>query len=77
MSPAKGNVLGLTQKSMLETIWRMVKSSPTIFAGDRAWILGCRYRTCSSRSHRAVVRVYDDAGNVIEKDEHKGDFKEP
>ena len=25
----------------------------------------------------AVIRVYDDAGNVIETHEHKGDFKEP
>jgi hypothetical protein len=24
----------------------------------------------------AVIRVYDDAGNVIETHEHKGDFKE-
>jgi len=24
----------------------------------------------------AVIRVYDEAGNVIETDEHKGDFKE-
>ena len=30
----------------------------------------------SSRSHDAVIRVYDDAGNVIEMHEHKGDFKE-
>ena len=30
-----------------------------------------------SRSHQAVVRVYDDAGNVIEVHEHKGDFREP
>ena len=30
-----------------------------------------------SRSHDAVIRVYDDAGNVIETQEHKGDFKEP
>ena len=29
-----------------------------------------------SRSHDAVIRVYDDAGNVIETHEHKGDFKE-
>jgi hypothetical protein len=28
-----------------------------------------------SRSHRAVIRVYDDAGNVIETHEHAGDFK--
>jgi hypothetical protein len=30
-----------------------------------------------SRSHDAVIRVYDDAGNVIETHEHAGDFKEP
>jgi hypothetical protein len=30
-----------------------------------------------SRSHRAVIRVYDQTGNVIETHEHKGDFKEP
>jgi hypothetical protein len=24
----------------------------------------------------AVIRVYDEAGNVIETHEHKGDFKE-
>ena len=30
-----------------------------------------------SRSHDAVIRVYDEAGNVIETHEQKGDFKEP
>jgi len=29
-----------------------------------------------TRSHDAVIRVYDEAGNVIETHEHKGDFKE-
>jgi hypothetical protein len=29
-----------------------------------------------SRSHDAVIRVYDETGNVIETHEHKGDFKE-
>jgi hypothetical protein len=29
-----------------------------------------------SRSHDAVIRIYDVAGNVIETHEHKGDFKE-
>jgi hypothetical protein len=29
-----------------------------------------------SRSHDAVIRVYDEAGNVIETHEHKGNFKE-
>jgi hypothetical protein len=34
------------------------------------------YAQFYSRSHDAVIRVYDDAGNVIETDEHKGEFKE-
>ena len=34
------------------------------------------YATFYSRSHDAVIRVYDQAGNVIETDEHNGDFKE-
>jgi len=29
-----------------------------------------------SRSADAVIRVYDEADNVIETHEHKGDFKE-
>jgi hypothetical protein len=29
-----------------------------------------------SRSYDAVIRVYDDAGNVIETHEHKGEFKD-
>ena len=29
-----------------------------------------------SRSLDAVIRVYDDAGNVIQTHEHKGEFKE-
>jgi hypothetical protein len=28
------------------------------------------------RSHDAVIRVYDNAGSVIETHEHKGDFNE-
>ena len=35
------------------------------------------YAKFRSRSHDAVIRVYDEAGNVIETHEHAGDFKEP
>jgi len=35
------------------------------------------YAMHSSRSHDAVIRVYDEAGDVIQTREHKGDFKEP
>ena len=34
------------------------------------------YAKFYSRSHDAVIRVYDDAGNVIQTHEHTGDFKE-
>jgi len=34
------------------------------------------YAMPSSRSHDAVIRVYDAAGNVIETHEHKGELKE-
>jgi hypothetical protein len=34
------------------------------------------YAKHSSRSHDAVIRVYDEAGNVIETHEHEGEFKE-
>jgi len=36
-----------------------------------------RLRKVFDPSHDAVIRVYDDAGNVIETHEHVGDFKEP
>ena len=34
------------------------------------------YAKFFSRSHDAVIRVYDDAGNVIEMHENAGDFRE-
>ena len=33
------------------------------------------YAKHRSRSYDAVIRVYDEAGNVIETHEHAGDFK--
>jgi hypothetical protein len=35
-----------------------------------------RYAKFYSRSDAAVIRVYGEAGNVIEAHEHTGDFKE-
>jgi len=34
------------------------------------------YAKFYSRSHDAVIRVYDETGNVIETHEHIGDFKD-
>ena len=35
------------------------------------------YAKFFSRSHHAVIRVYDEAGNVIDTYEHAGEFREP
>ena len=35
------------------------------------------YARFYSRSHRAVIRIYDAMGSVIETHEHAGEFKEP
>jgi hypothetical protein len=35
------------------------------------------YAKSRSRSAQAVIRVFEDAGNVIETQEHASDFKEP
>jgi hypothetical protein len=35
------------------------------------------YAKFRSRSHDAVIRVYDEAGNVIETHAQAGDFKSP
>jgi hypothetical protein len=34
------------------------------------------YAKFYSRSHDAVIRVYNEAGNVMETHEHAGQFKE-
>jgi hypothetical protein len=53
-----------------------LEKSEKIFRNDH----GLRgFRGCAkffSRSHDAVVHVYDESGNVIQTHEHKGDFKE-
>jgi hypothetical protein len=35
------------------------------------------YAKFRSRSHDAVIRVYDEAGDAIETHEHAGEFREP
>ena len=45
------------------------------YAGPQAVPNAIGYAKHRSRSHCAVIRVYDEAGNVIETHEHAGDFK--
>jgi hypothetical protein len=46
------------------------------YAELRAVANAISYPKFFSRSHDAMIRVYDAAGNVIEAHEHAGDFKE-
>jgi hypothetical protein len=47
------------------------------YGGPNALSNAIGYAKHRSRSHNAVIRVYDEAGNVIETHEHVGEFKEP
>ena len=46
------------------------------YNGPNAAANAIGYAMPRSRSHDAVIRVYDAAGNVKETHQHKGDFKE-
>jgi hypothetical protein len=46
------------------------------YAGPDAISNAIGYAKFFSRSHDAVIRVFDEAGNVLETHEHAGDFKE-
>ena len=53
-----------------KSFWRLV-----VTAGRMRSANAIGYAKHRSRSHNAVIRVYDAAGNVIETHEHKGEFK--
>ena len=46
------------------------------YAGPNAANCAVGYAKFYSPSHDAVIRVYDEAGNVIETHEHASEFKE-
>ncbi len=45
------------------------------YGGPNAVSNAIGYAKHRSRSHDAVIRVYDELGNVIETHEHAGDFE--
>ena len=51
--------------------------SPMWYRGPKAITDAIDCAKFRSPSRRAVIRVYDEAGNVIETHEHSGEFKEP
>jgi len=47
------------------------------YAEPSAVSIAIGYAKFCSRSHDAVIRVFDEAGNVIETHQQASDFKEP
>jgi hypothetical protein len=87
---AEGKVTKVLNKMRELAEWRFPKSVRARITGGvnliscalpfgRLWYgepNAITYAKFRSRSHDAVIRVYDEAGNVIETHEHIGDFKE-
>src|SRR6516225_11682070 len=68
--------LNTIERSTLPLESRMRISSPRKQAWPFAISNIADHAKFYSRSQDAVIRVYDEAGNVIETHEHNGDFKE-
>ena len=58
-------------------LWNVLGASALCYGEPNAISNAIDYAKFRSRSHHAVIRVYDDAGNVIETPQHKGAFREP
>ena len=56
-----------TSTSLRRRVW---------YGEPNAVINAIAYAKFRSRAHDAVIRAYDEAGNVIETHEHAGEFKE-
>jgi uncharacterized RDD family membrane protein YckC len=79
--PARGFGRMFAGILMGSALWAGIVCLQEISASDMRLNPGHRmdaidYAMHYSRSHEAVIRVYDDADNVIETHERKGDFKE-
>jgi hypothetical protein len=64
-------------KCGIDLISDMLPYSPLWYRGPNAIRDAINSAKVFSRSHHALIRVYDESGNVIETHEHQGDFKEP
>jgi hypothetical protein len=53
-----------------------LRRGPIWYAGPDAVRGAVAYAKYRSRSHRAIIRVFNETGNVIETHQHKGDFKQ-
>ena len=65
------------QRDGFDLIGDRLQDGPIWYAGPdavRRAVAYTKYRC--SRSHRAIIRVFYESGNVLETHEHAGDFKE-
>jgi len=65
-----------TDKRGVDLISDALRFDALWYAGPNAISNAIGFAKHSSRSHDAVIRVYDAAGNVIETHEHTGDVRE-
>ena len=65
------------ERDGFDLIGDRLRDGPIWYAGPDAVRRAVAYaNTSCSRSHRAIIRVFYEAGNVIETHEHEGDFRE-
>ena len=64
------------ERDGFDLIGDQLQDGPSWYAGPDAVRRAVAYAKYCSRSHRAIIRVFYEAGNVNEIDEHVGDFKE-
>src|SRR6266496_1613809 len=63
-------------KNIVASIWSVTPYRSVASSEPNAVGNAIGYAKHRRRSHHAVIRVYDSAGNVIETHEHAGEFKE-
>ena len=64
-------------KHGIDLISDVLPYSPLWYAGPNAISNAISFAKFNGGSHDAVIRVYDEAGNVIETHEQAGEFREP
>ena len=63
-------------KDGVDLVGHALPYSPMWYRGPTAITDAIDHAKFFSRSHDAVIRVYDETGNLIETQEHAGDFRE-
>ena len=63
-------------KDGVDLVSHALPYSPMWYRGPTAITDAIDHAKFFSRSHDAVIRVYDETGNLIETQEHAGDFRE-